>query len=97
MAFVSHHVSHPVNDVLQYYFEGADPTDLTKLDSDYIKRLSLDNDFDDMYKNNNTVYVSPKVDGVRVILYHKIRYKSNGKQNIPIYVRFTLIQRGLRA
>ena len=74
-------VSLPVNDALQYYFEGADPTDLTKLDSDYIKRLSLES-----YQfQNNMVYVSPKVDGVRVILYHKIRYKQMGAKNIPVY------------
>lgn len=64
----------------RYYFEGADPTDLTKVGSEYIKRLSIKGE-----ENENTVFVSPKVDGVRVILYHKIRFELYRTKKNTIY------------
>ena len=66
-----------------YYFEGADPTDLSILESDYMKRLVAKQNIDIIDSVRNTVYVSPKIDGYRAILYHKIKLQVNRtKENI---------------
>lgn len=54
-----------------HYFEGADPIDLTKLESDYMKRLYQQR-INTPNQVQNTVFVSPKIDGYRCILYHNI-------------------------
>jgi hypothetical protein len=67
-----------------HYFEGADPTDLTKMESDYMKQLHQQR----MNSSNhvqNTVYVSPKIDGHRAILYHKIRLETSKGTKQVVY------------
>ena len=79
----------------QYYFEGADPTDLSQIESHYIKKLSDET-------NNikeNTVYVSPKLDGYRAILYHNIKYHTSRTRRPPVYDTescFMITRRGHR-
>ena len=67
-----------------YYFEGTDPTDLSKLDSDYMKRLVAKKNIG-IDNIQNTVYVSPKIDGYRAILYHKIKLQVNRTKENMVY------------
>lgn len=73
-----------MTDKAHFYFEGADPKDLTQLDSDYMKRLVLQKKkhLDDV---QNIVYVSPKLDGFRAILYHKIKSGINRTRENIVY------------
>ena len=59
-----------------YYFEASDPVDLSKRDLDYILKLSVTNTITEKYGESNFVYVSPKIDGTRGILYNKINMNS---------------------
>ena len=70
-----------------HYFEGADPIDLTKLESDYMKRLYQQRIHPDNTQKlvQNTVYVSPKIDGHRVILYHNIILETNRTKQDIVY------------
>lgn len=59
-----------------YYFEGADPTDLTQLESDYMKKLVVQKTTNPNTVQNS-VFVSPKIDGYRAILYHHVVLKTH--------------------